>query len=101
MKPATGIVLGVAGAMALMGGCAWPSGKQKREELAITDVPAPVRATLERESAGGALTEIERRVAGGSVAYSADIVVKGAAWELTVAEDGAVLSKEREGTGEK
>lgn len=101
MKPTTSIVLGVAGAMALFGGCAWPSGKQKREELAITDVPAPVRATLERESAGGALTEVERKVKGGRVACSADIVVNGAACDLTVAEDGAVLSKDSEGTGER
>ena len=51
----------------------------------MTDVPPAVRATLERESAGGKVTEIEKEVKNGKAVYSADMVVNGVAFGLTAA----------------
>jgi uncharacterized membrane protein YkoI len=65
------------------------------------DVPAAVRATLERESAGGKVTEVEKEVIKGRTIYSADMTINGADWDIAVAEDGTVISKERENGNEK
>ena len=73
----------------------------KEVPVAMKDVPAPVRATLERESAGGKVTEVEKEVKDGKTLYSADMVVNGVAWDITIAENGAVVSKEKEKDGEK
>ena len=79
-----------------VGGCA-------TQETAVTmeQVPAAVRATLTRESAGGKVTEVEKEVKNGKTVYSADITVGGEEWDLTVAEDGSVISKEKEGAAKQ
>lgn len=64
--------------------------------VTMADVPAAVRATLERESTGGKVTEVEKETKKGKTVYSADMVVDGVAWDISVAEDGAVISKEKE-----
>jgi len=88
-------------AAALLGltGCAKNSDNEVT--VALADVPAAVRATLERESQGGKITEVEREVKNGRTVYSADATVNGVEWDITVAEDGSLISKEREKAGEK
>jgi hypothetical protein len=80
----------------LLSGCA-----QKEVTVAPGDVPPAVRATLDRESKGGTVTEVEKEVKKGKTVYSADASVNGTAWDITVAEDGTLLSKEKEKPGEK
>jgi hypothetical protein len=88
-------------AAALIGltGCA--SNHDKEVPVALTDVPAAVRATLERETQGGKITEVEREVKNGRTIYSADTTINGVDWDIAVAEDGTLISKEREGADEK
>jgi hypothetical protein len=89
-------------AFGLLNGCASSHGHEDKEvTVALKDVPAPVRATLERESAGGKVTEVEKEVKDGKTVYSADMVVAGVAWDITVAENGTVVSKEKEKDGEE
>jgi len=85
-----------------LSGCASHGDHDDNEmAVAMSDVPPAVRATLERESAGGKVTEIEKEVKNGKSVYSADMTVNGVAWDIQVAEDGTVISKEREKAGEK
>ena len=79
-------------------GCASMHGDEGGDEVTVTiaQVPPAVRASLERESAGGTITEIERETKGGMTVYSADIEISGIIWDVSVAEDGKVLSKTRE-----
>jgi hypothetical protein len=85
-----------------LSGCASHGGHEDKDvPVAMNDVPAAVRATLERESAGGKVTEVEREVKKGKTVYSADLMVNGVAWDITVAEDGTVISKEKENANEK
>ena len=80
------------------GGCAGHKGEHAEKEVPVTmtDLPAPVRATLEKESAGGKVTEIEKEVKKGKTLYSADMKIDGVEWDITIAEDGSVVSKEKE-----
>jgi uncharacterized membrane protein YkoI len=84
-------------------GCASHGGAQEGKEtpVAMNDVPASVRATLEREAAGGRVTEVEKEMKNGKTVYSADVTIGGKGWDIVVAEDGSVLSKELEKAGEK
>lgn len=84
-------------------GCASGQWGHDDDEVAValSDTPAPVRAALERETAGGKVTEVEKEVKNGKTIYSADIEIKGVVWDVSVAEDGTVLSKEQEKAGEK
>lgn len=85
--------LGVASASVIAGLGAACSSEQN---VAMSDVPAAVRATLERETAGGKITEVEKEKKNGHVVYSADATINGQGYDITVAEDGRLISKERE-----
>ena len=89
--------------LAALAGCASHGGHHEDKEVpvAMNDLPAAVRATLNRESAGGKVTEVEKEMKNGKTIYSADMLVNGVAWDITVAEDGTVISKEKEKDGEK
>lgn len=84
--------------LSVLAGCASHSGHHEDKEVpvAMNDLPPAVRATLDRESAGGKVTEIEKETKNGKTIYSADMVVNGVDWDIAVAEDGTVISKEKE-----
>ena len=82
-------ILAPAACLALIG-CA-----KHEVKVSENDTPAPVRATLDKEAAGGKITEIEKETKDGKVVYSADITDKaGKKWDVTVGEDGKLISKE-------
>ena len=91
-------VVSTLAACSFLVGCASMREEEGENEVAVTmnDVPAAVRASLEHESVGGKVTEIERETKDGKTVYSADIELSGVTWDITVAEDGKVLSKEKE-----
>jgi uncharacterized membrane protein YkoI len=62
----------------------------------MADLPAAVRATLEKEAAGGKVMEVEKEMQNGKTVYSADVMVKGQTWDITVDESGKVIKKEME-----
>lgn len=64
--------------------------------IAMTELPAPVKATLDKETAGGKVTEVEREQKDGKTVYSADAEVGGKKWDITIAADGTLISKTEE-----
>ena len=73
----------------------WVWSAEKHEEhLTMTQVPAPVKATVDKESAGGKVDEIEKETEHGRTFYEAEIVKKGKTSYIHVAEDGKVLKRE-------
>jgi uncharacterized membrane protein YkoI len=67
-----------------------------KKSLAKNDLPAPVRATLEKESAGCTVEEIEKETEDGKVEYEIEIDCNGKEYELEIAADGKLLEKEAE-----
>ena len=78
----------------LLAACA--STEHAEQTLTLSQVPGPVRATIEREGAGGKLEEIESEVKDGKTVYSADIAVGGQTYDIEIAADGSIISKELE-----
>ncbi len=64
--------------------------------VATAELPGPVRATLDRETPGATIKESERETKGGRVVYSIDAEVEGKLWDIAIAEDGTLISKELE-----
>lgn len=81
-------------ALSLAVGCA----NHERDETTVTlnEVPAAVRATFEKETAGGTIKEIEKETEDGKVVFNADADVNGKKWEIAVAESGELLSKKQD-----
>jgi Ethanolamine utilization protein EutJ (predicted chaperonin) len=94
MKRPIGLALVAAAGLAV--GCA---GHEKT--IALTDMPGPARAGLERAAAGGQITSVEKTTKNGQVVYSADATINGKAYDITVDESGKLISKELEEENEK
>jgi uncharacterized membrane protein YkoI len=62
----------------------------------IDELPPAVRATVERETTGGQIEEIERESKDGRVVYEVEFTRDGLEIELEIAEDGTVLEREEE-----
>lgn len=72
------------------------AGCASEQPVAMNDLPPAVRATLEKETAGGKITEIEKEKKDGKTVYSADATIDGKYWDIAVTEDGKLISKELE-----
>jgi uncharacterized membrane protein YkoI len=86
-------------AVTVASGCACCNDRDEKDQgtkITLADLPAPVRATLEKETSGGKVTEIEKETKGGKLVYSADAVVNGTAWDIEIAEDGTLIGKQKE-----
>jgi uncharacterized membrane protein YkoI len=59
--------------------------------VAIDQVPAVVRATIERETRGGRVHEIERETKRGVRVYEVEFIRDNKKYEMYVSEDGTVL----------
>ena len=67
---------------------------ERRDEKVSSDqVPLPVKATIERESAGGQVTGISRATERGEAAYAVKIAKDGQKMTMYVKADGTVLSR--------
>jgi hypothetical protein len=65
------------------------------EEIALSDAPKAVRTTVERQTAGGKVTKVEKATEGKKVFYEVEFRKGGSAeHELQVAPDGKVLKVE-------
>jgi hypothetical protein len=66
----------------------------KHEEVVTIDqIPHPVRAVIQRASAGGIVTEIQKETRNGKIKYDADIVMGTQKIGLKIAEDGSILER--------
>ncbi|MCG3197782.1 MAG: PepSY domain-containing protein [Candidatus Omnitrophica bacterium] len=68
----------------------------EEEEVAVTldQLPAAVKQTIEKETAGGTITELVKEIEDGKTIYEAEFTKDGKAFEVEVAEDGTLLAKE-------
>ena len=71
----------------------WAAGKHE-ERLTMDQLPAAVRASIEKESAGGTVGEVEKETERGQTFYEAEIVKDGKESYVHVAENGKVLKRE-------
>jgi uncharacterized membrane protein YkoI len=95
-------VLAATGVL-MMTACQSDHEDRDKNEVPVTmdALPSAVRTTLDRESAGGKVTEVEKEVKKGKTTYSADVTINGQGWDIDIAEDGTILSKKKEKAGEK
>ncbi len=63
------------------------------QDLTLDQLPPAVRATVERETKGGQVTDIELDTELGKKIYEVEFSVEGKEWELDIAEDGALLER--------
>ena len=70
---------------------------EQEEAVTLKQLPKAVRSTLQRESRGGEIEELEKETEDGSVVYSAEVEYETDAGELVyeveIAENGVLLSK--------
>ena len=69
-------------------------GDDEGKAVSINDIPKPVKETILKQAKDGKVEEIEKKTEDGKVIYDADIVIDGKKFELKVAENGKLLSKE-------
>lgn len=88
-------------ASVLMTGMGWAE-EEKEDKLTAGQLPAAVKATLEKAAKGAVLSDFEREVKKGVTVYTAEIpgAEKGTVIEFTVAEDGTLLKQETEKDGD-
>lgn len=93
------LVPAIVAALILTGlnGCAASGGHADADgELSMDQLPAPVRATLQREVGGGRIEEIAKNITEGKTVYSADVTIGDKTWDIVIAEDGTLLNKEED-----
>ena len=82
-----------AGVAGLVAGCA----STKEQRVSLAQMSAPARTTVEKETAGGKIDQIDKEVEKGKVVYDVEATVGGKHVEFLIADaDGAVLGTETE-----
>jgi len=77
----------------VLGACSDISGDERRgegagEKVSIDQLPAAVKATVEREAAGGQLIDISKDTKRGQTSYEVKIAKDGKESEIRIASDG-------------
>jgi uncharacterized membrane protein YkoI len=70
-----------------------PALGQASQDVTLEQLPPAVKATVERETQGGQITEIEREDEQGRVIYEVEFTSGGKEYELDIAEDGKLLER--------
>ena len=70
--------------------------EEREVKVTLAELPAAVKATLLKETKGGKIELIEKGVENGKTVYEAEVTVKGKKFEISIAPDGKLLSKEPE-----
>jgi uncharacterized membrane protein YkoI len=90
----------IVAVLALGAGCAHNMNNHDEEgeegnevEMTLDQVPAPVRATLNREADGATIKTVDKEQSHGKTVYETDVMSGGKNWEIRVDENGRLLSK--------
>ena len=70
--------------------------EDKSEQVALTDLPAPARAAVEKWLGDGKIKKIDKEIEDGKVVYDVEATKDGKHVETTVAENATVMSVEEE-----
>jgi uncharacterized membrane protein YkoI len=62
-------------------------------KITLDQAPAPVQATLQAQTSGGRITDLDKETDDGKTIYEADATIGDKAYEIKVAEDGTLLKK--------
>ena len=62
-------------------------------KVQLHDCPAPVQATLAKESNNADIKTVDKETKDGKVIYEADAMINGTNYEIKVAEDGTLIKK--------
>ncbi len=62
-------------------------------KVPIDQVPPAVRAALQQQAPGAAITSVDKESEGGKTIYEADAMIAGQNYEIKVADDGTRVSK--------
>jgi uncharacterized membrane protein YkoI len=71
-----------------------PALAADEQKVSLDQVPAPVRATAEKEAKGGAIAEVTKETEKGKTFYEAHITKDGKDRYVHIREDGKVLKRE-------
>jgi hypothetical protein len=81
-------------------GCASHHAKEKEEgdevKMKFADVPAPVQKTLTDAAGGAKIDSVDKETDKGQVVYETDVKIGGKTYEIRVAPDGKLISKNEE-----
>lgn len=66
------------------------------DDVSLNQVPAQVRATIEREAQGGKIEDIERKMKDGKTFYKVEIERNDEDWTLKIDENGKVTKRKRD-----
>jgi len=72
------------------------TGDDEEMLMRLSDLPQSVQNTLITEASGGNVEEIEKTRKNGKVIYEAEVVIDGMEYEIEIASDGRLLSREIE-----
>ncbi|HMD55444.1 MAG TPA: hypothetical protein VKJ65_12925 [Phycisphaerae bacterium] len=67
--------------------------EQDEVDVTMAQLPAPVAQTLTREAAGGQVGDIDMELGNHKATYEADVVINKVAYDVSIAMDGTLLSK--------
>lgn len=82
----------VAGALAIAGCTEKPSGGRSEEAINLSQVPAPVKATIDQQAQGRSVGEIEKQTAKGTTRYAVTLGSGNQKQELLIDEGGKVVA---------
>jgi hypothetical protein len=71
----------------------FPALSYAGQDVPLDQLPPAVRATVDRETSGGQITDIERDNEQGKVIYEVEFTSGGKEYELDIAEDGKLLER--------
>lgn len=72
----------------------------KEEKVRFEDLPAAVQATLKQQAGDGTIQEIEKEQEQGQTVYEAEVLIEDKVWEIEIAADGKLMSKELDDDGD-
>ena len=64
------------------------------QKVALADLPAAIRATIDKEIPGAEIQKIDKEQEHGKVVYDVEATLKGKGVELDIASDGSVIGRE-------
>ena len=69
---------------------------EKEQKVAFSSLPQAVQATFRKEAGNQKIETVEKDVEDGKTVYEAEVTIDGDEYEIEVAEDGTLISKEIE-----
>jgi hypothetical protein len=91
---AIGLVgLGLMGCTSMQQKTADKDNDDNEVKVTLDQTPAPVQATLQRETGGAKITDLDKETDDGKTIYEADATIGDKPYEIKVADDGTLLSK--------